>query len=290
MKKTAIFKKTAVAAVLAGAILTCGVITAQAAAGQWKQNDTGWWWERTGGWYPTNTWLWIDGNNDGKAECYYFDNSGYMLANTVTPDGYTVNTDGTWTENGVVQTQLTNSNLHEVGAVNGTNATATNGAIMDGKSWPQMAFDETLWRAATEWPNGFELLQGDKTVIGQHALGLTYAMQYNGQTISINNSTASNTVAGYYGPVSAFFSNFPEQGMELNAFYDNTGYESFAWGRKPHGTTGNSDQIFGLPQGSYRMGAGSVGQKPTWRNFSILLTAGTNGNYYIFPDSPMYVN
>ena len=44
-----------------------------------------------------NTWLWVDGY------CYYFDASGKMLAGTKTPDGYTVNGNGQWTVNGVVQ-------------------------------------------------------------------------------------------------------------------------------------------------------------------------------------------
>ena len=54
--------------------------------------------------YPTNTWQWNDGNGDGVSESYYFNENGYMLANTVTPDNYTVNADGAWTVNGVVQT------------------------------------------------------------------------------------------------------------------------------------------------------------------------------------------
>lgn len=44
-----------------------------------------------------NTWVWIDGY------CYYFDASGKMLSGTKTPDGYTVNRNGQWTENGVIQ-------------------------------------------------------------------------------------------------------------------------------------------------------------------------------------------
>ena len=54
---------------------------------------------------PVNTWAWIDGNKDGIAECYYFNENGYMLANTNTPDNYTVNENGAWTINGVVQTK-----------------------------------------------------------------------------------------------------------------------------------------------------------------------------------------
>lgn len=46
----------------------------------------------------------IDGNNDGIVECYYFDQYGYMVANT-TQDGYMLNADGQWVNNGVVQTK-----------------------------------------------------------------------------------------------------------------------------------------------------------------------------------------
>ena len=74
-------------------------------AGEWKSDNNGWWYQNDDGSYPANTWQWIDGNKDGVSESYYFNENGYMLANTVTPDNYTVNADGAWTVNGVVQTQ-----------------------------------------------------------------------------------------------------------------------------------------------------------------------------------------
>ena len=46
---------------------------------------------------------WLDGNDDGIAECYCFDWEGYLYMNGWTPDGYYVNSDGAWTVNGVVQ-------------------------------------------------------------------------------------------------------------------------------------------------------------------------------------------
>lgn len=60
-------------------------------------------------------WQWIDDNNDGVEECYYFDANGYMLANTTTPDGYTVNADGAWTENGAAHTRQTGTQSQESG-------------------------------------------------------------------------------------------------------------------------------------------------------------------------------
>ena len=95
-------KKLTAAALTAA--LTLGSSMTVLAAG-WQQNSTGWWYQNNDNSYPTNGWQWIDGNNDGTAECYYFDANGYMLVNTTTPDGYTVDGNGAWIVNGVVQTQ-----------------------------------------------------------------------------------------------------------------------------------------------------------------------------------------
>lgn len=50
-------------------------------------------------------WQWLDNNGDGVNECYYFDDAGKMLTDTVTPDGFTVNEQGAWIENGAVKTK-----------------------------------------------------------------------------------------------------------------------------------------------------------------------------------------
>lgn len=89
-------------------------------AGAWQQDATGWWWQNDDGSYPVSCWQWIDGNGDGTAESYCFNTSGYMYANTVTPDGYTVNADGAWVVDGVVQTQ----------SVSGTTSPSTNGNVV----------------------------------------------------------------------------------------------------------------------------------------------------------------
>lgn len=46
--------------------------------------------------YPC--WIWVDGY------CYYYQNAGTILKNTTTPDGYTVDSEGRWALNGIVQT------------------------------------------------------------------------------------------------------------------------------------------------------------------------------------------
>lgn len=86
------------------AVMTVGAASTVMAA-EWKKDSTGWWWQNDDGSYPISSWQWLDGNKDGVAEYYYFDSTGYMLENTKTPDGNTVNADGAWILDGVVQTQ-----------------------------------------------------------------------------------------------------------------------------------------------------------------------------------------
>lgn len=77
-----------------------------ALAGSWIEGERGWWYQEADGTYPAGCWKWIDGDNNGLAECYYFDPEGYMLASAVTPDGYQVDENGCWVEDGAVQTKL----------------------------------------------------------------------------------------------------------------------------------------------------------------------------------------
>ena len=78
-------------------------------AASWKTgaqpNQNRWWYDYENGTYARNGWQWLDGNQDGVAECYYFDSEGWMAADTVTPDGYQVNGNGAWVENGTVMTR-----------------------------------------------------------------------------------------------------------------------------------------------------------------------------------------
>ena len=97
--------KRAFALMLTMAMMANTSLTAFAAG--WQQNSTGWWYgtNADNSTWHSNGWQWVDGNGDGTAECYYFDANGYMLAGTTTPDGYTVNADGQWVENGAVKTK-----------------------------------------------------------------------------------------------------------------------------------------------------------------------------------------
>lgn len=97
---------------IVGMTVAMSVLTAVPAyAGTWIQdaskpvNENGisnWWYQNDDGSYLSNGWFWLDGNHDGYAESYRFDENGWMYADT-TVDGYTVNGNGAWTETGVVQ-------------------------------------------------------------------------------------------------------------------------------------------------------------------------------------------
>lgn len=82
-------------------------------SGTWMRNNIGWWYQYPDGTYPTNGWLqinnvwycfdsvgymrtgWIQAGN----AWYYCDtNSGAMLTNTRTPDGYYVDGNGVWVQ------------------------------------------------------------------------------------------------------------------------------------------------------------------------------------------------
>ena len=95
---------------LIGGLLTAAMVVGMnvtAFGGGWINNDSGWWYDNGNGTWPARSWQWIDGNNDGIAECYYFDQYGYCLMNTTTPDGYQVDGNGAWIVNGAIQTRST---------------------------------------------------------------------------------------------------------------------------------------------------------------------------------------
>lgn len=127
MKKTNILKIVNLAAILA-LIQSISVY-----AGQWNagtgENAGHWQYQNDDGSYLANCWQWIDGNNDGIAESYYFDQNGWTLSNVVTPDGFMVNADGAWTVFNQPVTKVMNIDGSIGGYAensNGSGATSTN--------------------------------------------------------------------------------------------------------------------------------------------------------------------
>lgn len=91
-----------------GLVLAISAASAMTVFAGWEGTGNSWKYNFNGT-YFNDGWHWIDGNNDGIAECYYFNADSIMSANTTTPDGYTVDTTGAWTVNGVVQVKYLNA-------------------------------------------------------------------------------------------------------------------------------------------------------------------------------------
>ena len=88
-------------------IVAAGMVVGMAGtafAGQWQQDSIGWKWQENDGSFTTNRGRWLDGNVDGVAEYYMFDETGHCYINTTTPNFVTVNENGAWVDNGVVHT------------------------------------------------------------------------------------------------------------------------------------------------------------------------------------------
>ena len=172
------FKKTAGCLM---AVAMMAMMAMSALAGQWQKNAAGWWWQEDNGTYPMNTWCWLDGNRDGIAECYYFNGYGYMLAGTVTPDGYTVNENGAWTVNGVVQTKIVPTTTSS-GASMPTVGGSSGGTTTTGTT--------TTTQAATTVANGNEIRKAMKP-------GDTYAVS-NGTWIRDEKGFKFKKLDGFY--------------------------------------------------------------------------------------------
>ena len=112
-------RKQILSAILAASFLTAG-ISMSAFAGSWQKDSIGWWYRNDDGTYVQNQWKWIDHN------CYYFQPNGYILTGTTTPDGYTVNADGRWTENGrIVSDTAAQTGTGSTGSSAGTDSSGT---------------------------------------------------------------------------------------------------------------------------------------------------------------------
>lgn len=66
----------------------------------WRKAGSLWFYIGEDGYQLLNQW-----HRDDDGKWYYLGEYGEMLTDTTTPDGYTVNEDGCWTVNGVVQVQ-----------------------------------------------------------------------------------------------------------------------------------------------------------------------------------------
>lgn len=123
MRKKILTLVAAAAMTMAMSVTAFAGVALHGTRGNWIQDSTGWWWQNEDGTWLDSGWYWLDGNEDGIAECYLFDGNGYMMSNTVSADGFWVNAEGAWVdENGVVQTRSTTTQSAQTTDNQSTNA------------------------------------------------------------------------------------------------------------------------------------------------------------------------
>lgn len=67
-----------------------------------------------GGRYLQDGWAWCDPTGTGIGYCYYFGPTGYMLVNSVAPDGSIVDAAGRWVQNGIPVTNAIQPSSYEL--------------------------------------------------------------------------------------------------------------------------------------------------------------------------------
>ncbi len=119
MRKNKIIKIITIIGLIGISISSLSTIKASAA---WKENNTGWWYTEGRSWATgwrniNNKWYYF--GSDGYMEIgwildgsrwYYLNESGAMLSNTITTDGYTLNSDGSWNKSIPKKTNSTITN------------------------------------------------------------------------------------------------------------------------------------------------------------------------------------
>ena len=127
--------------------------------GMWRKgagaNANKWWWQNMDGSYASGGWYWLDGDQDGIAECYYFDAAGWALSSCQTPDGYQVDANGKWLDGQTVKTRKVNRNSNGSGKGNsssgGTSTAGTNTEV--DAAWKDY-YDSSVGKSAGDFKTG----------------------------------------------------------------------------------------------------------------------------------------
>lgn len=136
-------------------------ITMSALAEGWKTDHSGRWYENSDGSCSRSQWQWIDSDGDGMSECYYFDENGYVLTSTTTPDGCEVNGIGAWVKDGEVQTQAGGTS---------SGSTGFGSTDSDGTEWNDWGDWGSDYYNDPEWYDHMEgLSEGDRAAYHYNA-------------------------------------------------------------------------------------------------------------------------
>ena len=139
-------------------------------------------------------WHVIDGNGDGIAEWYYFDQDGWLATSCTTPDGYTVNENGAWVQNGQVVTEKTEGTKTETSAQTETGA-------------------ETDASDAERMPSGRYFMYNTVTngVTQKISMNVLYQSFYEFSSVSKKSVVLLHTVTDTYGMSTQYYVTFDRQ-------------------------------------------------------------------------------
>ena len=199
----------------------------------------------------------------------------------------TIDANGAWTVNGVVQSRamqpLTDDNY-----IPGQD---TSGAVTDPNATAQITVNEEIWNAITENRN-FASMPFTQTTVGEavNQYGTYYYVKYNNTDLKLGVRNSDSGIVSIFGTAKAFLNNIPTQGIEVKAFFENSGLIDPWGGINGHvlGSTGDLDRTFGVPASSLRVLQANHGDSV--RNLWIQLIQGSDGNWYVYPDSPAFMN
>ncbi len=278
MAKNKKFAKT-LALILLSAVMALAGAFAAFADDPYVGNSTGWQRTSDGGWryikmdglMAADEWVWI-GEEATGFHCYFFDGSGNLVVNSITTDGYRVNESGAWVENGVPVTR--------------------------------MLFDNT------RSPFGYEVMYGNATApvtLSQHFTNLIdvrgtadnfpnrkyIRTMDNGDVLfyttdndtQIKIQTDGDMVTAIVSPADLMFLDFPKNGIELNALYDNMRYYLASAVPVDTGDSeGDLASYFSMDPYTFASSGMIV---MTDRSYDVVIcpTLGTDGRYYVYPDS-----
>lgn len=239
--------------------------------------------------YAKNQWVWIDMNGDWKEELYYFDESGCLLRNATRhcPVYYTdqpepgerqLNEQGMACLDGVVLSRETRTPVY-----NGLMYKRPKGGeLTDPNSFAKVTMNAELLQYVN-YANQVKMsdfkAKYPSTKVGDDGYMAFYKSSYRGKDVTYKAFESSDSIAEFIGTADQILNGIPECGVEADALVKNSGYEKgsiFA-------STGSMDRDFNLPGGRYRVLhlEDSEHNEPVF----IVVTIGSDGKWYIYPDS-----
>ncbi len=162
-----------------------GVWLHDSGSGKWHYDYLG---RGTDAGFLKSQWAWIDGNHDGISECYYFDADGNMLASTEA-EGCTLNANGQWTVNGVVQTKQEGVTVSSAAATE-----LVSDAPAESNYYAR--FDSAETASGLQWSDGF-VLSGDLS----HAAYAVFSLDKKYSAMTLTFSPAAGQTGAQKGRV-----------------------------------------------------------------------------------------